>query len=49
MFLYYKKWAVSVVGKPEDNSKGAHRGIRGMHLGFSPAQKGMLLYVPSTR
>ena len=36
-------------GKPEDNSKGTQRGIRGIHLGFSPTQKGLLLYVPSTR
>ncbi len=36
-------------GKPEDNSKGTQRGIRGIHLGFSPTQKGLLLYVSSTR
>ncbi len=35
-------------GKPEDNSKGTQRGIRGIHLGFSSTQKGLLLYVPST-
>ncbi len=44
-----KKWTISVDGKPEDNSKGTQRGIRGIHLGFSPTQKGLLLYVPSTR
>ncbi len=31
------------------NSKGTQRGIRKIHLGFSPTQKGLLLYVPSTR
>ncbi len=36
-------------GKPEDNSNGTQRGIRGIHLGFSPTQKVLLLYVPSTR
>jgi hypothetical protein len=40
-----KKWKNLVNGKPEDDSKGAHRGIRGIHLGFSPTQKGWLLYV----
>jgi len=35
-----KKWTISVHGKPEDNSKGTQRGIRGIHLGFSPTQKG---------
>ncbi len=44
-----KKWTISVDGKPEVNSKGTQRGIRGIHLGFSPTQKGWLLYVPSTR
>jgi hypothetical protein len=44
-----KKWTISVDGKPEDNSKGTHRGIRGTHLGFSPTQKGWLLYVSSSR
>ncbi len=44
-----KKWTISVDGKPEDNSKGTQRGIRGIHLGFSTSQKGLLLYVPSTR
>ncbi len=41
------KWTISVDGKPDDNSKGTQRGIRGIHLEFSPAQKGLLLYVPS--
>ncbi len=36
-------------GKPEENSKGTQRGIRGIHLGFSPTQKGLLLYAPFTR
>ncbi len=36
-------------GKPENNSKGAQRGIKGIDLGFSLTQKGLLLYVPSTR
>jgi hypothetical protein len=44
-----KKWAISVDGKPEDISKGTQRGIRGFHLGFSSTQKGLLLFVPSTR
>ncbi len=44
-----KKWTISVDGKPVDNSKGTQRGIRGIHLGFSPTQKGLLLYVLSTR
>ncbi len=44
-----KKWTISVDGKPEDNSKDTQRGIRGIHLGFCPTQKGLLLYVPSTR
>jgi hypothetical protein len=44
-----KKWTISVDGKPEDNSKGTQRGIRKIHLGFSPTQKGWLLYFPSTR
>jgi hypothetical protein len=44
-----KKWTISVDGKPKDNSKGTQKGIRGIHLGFSPMQKGLLLYVPSTR
>ncbi len=35
--------------KPEDNSKGTQRGIRGVHIGFPPTQRGLLLYVPSTR
>jgi hypothetical protein len=43
------KWTISVDGKPEDNSKGTQRGTRGIHLGFSPTKKGLLLYVPSTR
>ena len=34
-----KKWTISVDGKPEDNSKGTQRGIRGIHLGFSPLRK----------
>jgi hypothetical protein len=38
-----------VNGKPEYNSKGTQRGIRGIHKGFSPTQKGWLFYVPSTR
>jgi hypothetical protein len=37
-----KKWTISVDGKPEDNSKGMQRGIRGIHLGFSRTQKGLL-------
>jgi len=44
-----KNGTISVDGKPEVNSKGTQRGIRGIHLGFSPTQKGWLLYVPSTR
>ncbi len=36
-------------GKPEDNSKGTQRAIRGINLRFSPAHKGLLLFVPSTR
>jgi hypothetical protein len=44
-----KKWTTSVDGKPKDNSKGTQRGIRGMHLGFFPTQKCLLLYTPSTR
>jgi hypothetical protein len=36
-------------GKPEDNSKESHRGIRGIHIEFFPTEKGLLLYVPSTR
>ncbi len=44
-----KKWTIAVDGKPEDNSKGTQRGIRGIHLGFSPTQKELLLYAPSTR
>ncbi len=44
-----KRWTLSVDGKPEDNSKGTQRGIRGMHFGFSPNQKGLLLYVLFTR
>ncbi len=44
-----KKWTISVDGKPKDNSKGTQRGIRGIHLGFSPTQKGLLHYVPSIR
>ena len=44
-----KKWIISVEGKPEDNSKGTQRGIRRIHLGFSPTQKGWLLYVPYIR
>jgi hypothetical protein len=44
-----KKWTTLVNGKPEDNSKGTQRGISGIHLEFSPTQKGLLLYVPSTR
>jgi hypothetical protein len=44
-----KKWTISVDGKPEDNSKGTQHGIRGIHLGFSFTQKGLLLYIPSTR
>jgi hypothetical protein len=43
-----KKWTISVGGKPEDNSKGPLRGIRGIHLGFFPTQKGLLLYFFST-
>ncbi len=43
------KWTTSVDGKPEDNSKGTQRGIRGLHFGFSPTQKGLILYIPSTR
>ncbi len=35
-------------GKPEDNSKGTQRGISGIHL-VPQTQKGLLLYVPSTR
>jgi hypothetical protein len=38
-----------VDGKPDDNSKGTQRGIKGIHLGFSPPQKGLLFIVPSTR
>jgi hypothetical protein len=44
-----KKWTISVDDKPEDNSKGTQRGIRGIYLGISPTQKGLLLYVPFTR
>jgi hypothetical protein len=44
-----KKWTISVDGKPEDNSKSTQRGIIEIHLGFSPTQKGRLLYIPSTR
>ncbi len=44
-----KKLTISVDGKPEDNSKGTQREFRGIHLGFSPTPKGLLLYVPSTR
>ncbi len=43
-----KKWTISMDGKPEDNSKGTQRDIRGIHLGFSSTQKGLILYVPST-
>jgi hypothetical protein len=41
------KWTISVDGKPDDNSKGTQRGIRGIHLEFFPTQKGLLLYSPS--
>ncbi len=44
-----KKWTVSGDGKPENNSKGNQRGIRGIYLGFYTTQKGLLLYVLSTR
>jgi hypothetical protein len=44
-----KKRTISVDDKPEDNSQGTQRGIRGIHLGFSPTQKGLPVYVPSTR
>jgi hypothetical protein len=44
-----KKWTVSVDSQSEDNNEGTHRGIRGMHIGFPSTQKGLLLYVPSTR
>jgi hypothetical protein len=29
--------------------QGTYSGIRGIHLGFSPTWKGLLLYVPFTR
>jgi hypothetical protein len=38
-----------VDGKPEYNNKDTHRGIRGIHLGFSPNKRELLLYVSSTR
>ncbi len=41
-----KKWTISVDGKPEDNSKGTQRRIRGIHLGFFPTLKGLLLLCP---
>jgi hypothetical protein len=40
-----KKWTISVDGKPEDNRKGTQRGIREINLGFSPTQKGLLLFM----
>jgi hypothetical protein len=43
------KLKVSADGKPEDNSKEIHRGIWGIHIEFFSAEKGLLLYVPSTR
>jgi hypothetical protein len=46
---FTKKWTTLVDCKPEDNSKGIQRGIKGIHLGFSPTQKGLLLFVPFTR
>ncbi len=44
---FTKKWTISVDGKPENNTKGTQQGIMGIHLGFSPTRKGLLLYVPS--
>jgi hypothetical protein len=38
-----KMWTISVDCKPEDDSKGTQREVRGIHLGFSPTQKGLLL------
>ncbi len=44
-----KMWSISVNGKPEDNSRGTQRGIRGIQFGFPPMQKGLILYASSTK
>jgi hypothetical protein len=33
------------MAKPEDNNKGTQRGIRGIHLCFSPIQKGTIFHL----
>jgi hypothetical protein len=43
-----KKWAISVYGKPEDNSRELREESGEYTLDFPPTQKGLLLYVPST-
>ncbi len=41
-----KKWTTSVDGKPEDNSKGTQRGIKGIHLGFPQLRRDCSFMTP---